>query len=300
MNNLDRTLLTLAGGLALLATAAQAQAGRVVVAVGGTGPAPAIAESYGDAPGFTVYRPAHWPRARLPIVLWGNGGCRDAGLSAKLFLREIASHGYLVIANGAARNYPALMPGLPPRPPPATDETRAAGLLEALDWAARQPALRQRADRGKVAVMGHSCGGLQAIAVGNDPRIDTVVLFNSGVYNRPGLGVSRVSVSKDDLQRIKVPMAYFLGGETDIAFPNGSDDVARIDHVPVLLGNLPVGHGGTFTMANGGDWARAGTAWLDWQLKGDRMAARWFAGADCRLCSTYGWTVTRKNIVEPK
>jgi hypothetical protein len=32
----------------------------------------------------------------------------------------------------------------------------------------------------------------------------------------------------------------------DIAHPNASDDVARIGHVPVFFGELPVGHGGTF------------------------------------------------------
>ena len=293
-------LAALGGALALAAAPAQAQTPRQVLEPGGSGAFPAVAEAHASAPGFTVYRPLRAAGAKLPIVLWGNGGCRDAGLSAAAFLREIASHGYLVIANGAPRGFPALPPGTPPPPPPAVDETRAAALLEALDWAARDPALRRLGDQRRVAVMGHSCGGLQALAVGHDPRIDTVVLLGSGVYNRPGSGVSRVSVSKDDLRKIKVPMAYFLGGESDIAFANGRDDVARIDHVPVFLGSLPVGHGGTLNVANGGDWARAATAWLDWQLKGSRAAARWFAGSDCRLCTTYGWTVTAKNIMEPK
>ena len=292
--------LAFAALLVLAGEAAHGQAAREVLAQGGSGPRPALAETHAAAPGLTIYRPARWNGERLPIVLWGNGGCRDAGLSARLFLREIASHGYLIVANGSARDYPQLPPGTPPPPPPSVDETKASALLDALDWLGQDRQLRRRVDLGRVAVMGHSCGGLQAVAIGSDPRIDTVVLFNSGVYNRPGSGLSRVSVTKDDLRRIHVPMAYFLGGESDIAFVNGSDDVARIDHVPVFLGSLPVGHGGTFAVANGGDWARAGTAWLDWQLKGDRGAARWFAGNDCRLCTTYGWTVTRKNMVEPK
>ena len=107
-----------------------------------------------------------------------------------------------------------------------------------------------------------------------------------------------MSITKDDLKRLHTPVAYILGGPEDIAFPNGSDDFARIDHVAVMLANLPVGHGGTFRLANGGDWARVGAAWLDWQLKGDRQAARWFVGPGCRLCTSYGWTIQRKQFPE--
>jgi hypothetical protein len=45
----------------------------------GTGRWPAVAECFADAPGYTLYRPATWPRGRLPLVLWGNGGCSSRG-----------------------------------------------------------------------------------------------------------------------------------------------------------------------------------------------------------------------------
>jgi hypothetical protein len=118
----------------------------------------------------------------------------------------------------------------------------------------------------------------------------------SGVYNRAGSGLSRVTIAKGDLERLHTPVAYILGGPTDIAYPNGMDDVSRINHVPVFAANLPVGHGGTFRTANGGDWARVAVAWLDWQLKRDRAARAWFVGEDCRLCTTFGWTVQRKQF----
>ena len=31
---------------------------------------------------------------------------------------------------------------------------------------------------------------------------------------------------------------------------------------------------------------------------GDVQAARWFVGSGCRLCTTYGWSVQRKQFPE--
>lgn len=146
--------------------------------------------------------------------------------------------------------------------------------------------------------MGHSCGGLQAIAAAADPRVSAVVAFASGVYIRAGNGLSGVAVTKDDLKRLHTPIAYVLGGPSDIAFANGMDDALRIGHVPVLVANMDVGHGGTFAKANGGAWARFGTLWLDWQLKGDRKAGAWFTGTGCRLCREQDWSLWRKNFPE--
>jgi hypothetical protein len=175
-------------------------------------------------------------------------------------------------------------------------------MLAAIDWAEKANGgggdLIGRIDTGRIAVMGHSCGGLQALAAGADPRVDTVVALASGVYNRPVGGLSGVPITKDALARLHTPVAYILGGPGDIAFPNGSDDFARLSHVPVMLANLPVGHGGTLNLVNGGDWARVATAWLNWQLRGDSQAAGWFVGPHCRLCTTYGWTVQRKQFPE--
>lgn len=292
-------------------TLASTPTARIIGPAAGSGPTPAIAESWSDAPGYTVYRPARLPRARMPLVLWGNGGCRDNGLSASHFLREIASHGYVVIANGSAREETPVLdqlptadappPGGPPRATP--DETSVTQYLGAIGWVqgARKGGRSRwasRIDLTRIAAMGHSCGGLQALAAGADPRIATVVAFNSGVYNRTGTGLSGVRITKADLTKLHTPVAYFIGGPADIAFANAADDVAQLSHVPVLGANLPVGHGGTFRLAGGGDWGRAATAWLDWQLKGDAAAAKWFVGRDCRLCTTFGWTITRKQFPE--
>jgi dienelactone hydrolase len=275
----------------------------VIGSPSGVGPRPAVAEVVASLPNHVVYHPQQLSGAKLPVVLWGNGACRDNGLAYAGFLRNIASHGYLVLASGKARGEPT--PGreaqAAPAPPPGVDETAASLLTDALDWAQAEnkrkgSVYRGRIDTAKVAVMGHSCGGLQALSVANDPRITTAMIWNSGVYNRPG-GRSGIRVSKEQLNAIRVPIAYVAGGPEDIAYPNAADDFARIGHVPVIFANAPVGHGGTFHAdANGGDYGKVAVGWLDWRLKGRRSGAAMFRGTDCGLCRMSGWTVQRKRI----
>jgi len=269
----------------------------------GTGRWPAVAEVRADLPGYTVYHPATLPNAALPLVVWGNGACRDNGLGHAQFLREIASHGYYVVSLGYARAERAVERGLkiPANLPPPTridDETHVEQMTAAMDWAQHPPAdLKGHVDAKRIAVMGHSCGGLQAITVSADPRITTSLIFDSGVYIKPlPTNRSGVHVTKDDLAKIHGPIAYFIGGPTDIAYANAMDDFARLKG-PRFLGQLPIGHMGTFWEdANGGEWARAASAWLDWQLKGDAKAAAAFRGPDCRLCHAPGWSVDNSKL----
>ena len=276
----------------------------------GTGPMPAIAESLVDLPGHTIYRPAKLPATALPLFVWGNGACRDNGLQHSAFLRQVASHGYIVIAlgkPGQERVFGAPVNEAPLPPPPARpqDETQPAQMLEAIDWAVRENAraggdFAGKIDAARIAVGGHSCGGLQAISVSHDPRIRTTLVLNSGIYiTRQGTR-SGVAVDKSQIARLHSPMLYLTGGSEDIAHLNASDDVQRIDHVPVFQGSLPVGHDGTFWKErDGGTWARVATRWLDWKLKDDADASWDFAGPACRLCKDSRWTVVQKKLGLP-
>ncbi|HLU68368.1 MAG TPA: hypothetical protein VKZ63_18920 [Kofleriaceae bacterium] len=271
----------------------------------GSGPYPALMEVDPALPDHVVYRPADLSAlgaGKLGLFVWGNGGCADDGASSRLHLSEIASHGYLVIAPGKWRNGPnAKEPPAPPRAP-ATDAglptppTSAADLKGALDWALADERYAALIDPEAVAIGGFSCGGLQALELAGDPRLKTVVVQNSGIFNTSAQAIGGMQVTKDLLKALHTPVLYVLGGPTDIAYVNGMDDFARIDHLPAAVANLPVGHGGTYFEPNGGKAARIVVDWLEWQLRGDAEAAKGFVGPDCRWCSDPEVTLERKNL----
>jgi hypothetical protein len=277
----------------------------------GTGRYPALKESVVSLPEHVVYRPADLGKLgtrKLGVYIFGNGACSNDGASARLHLLEIASHGYLAIAPGKIRNGPGAVTTPEPPRPSSQDEpgklptppTTATDLLTALDWALAQnqdanSPLRGKIDPAAIAISGFSCGGLQALQIASDPRVKTLIVMNSGIFKDSTQGISGIHVNKALLEKIHTPTFYILGGETDIAYANGMDDVERINHVPVFLGNLlGVGHGGTYWDANGGKAASAVVAWLDWQLRGDQKAAKMFIGKDCGLCRDPAWQFAAK------
>ena len=281
----------------------------------GTGRYPAIKEETPSLPEHVIYRPLDLGKLgtrKLGIYIFGNGACSNDGASSRLHLLEIASHGYLAIAPGRIRNGPGATVSPTPDPPPSRSPqqnptqlpkppTSAADLLSALDWAlaeSKDPKSPyfQKIDPNAVAISGYSCGGLQALQIAADPRVKTLIVMNSGIFNDNTQGISGIEVSKALLDQLHAPTFYILGGETDIAYPNGMDDFGRIRHVPAFLGNLiGVGHGGTYWEPNGGKAAQAVVAWLNWQLLGDQEAAKKFVGENCGLCRDPAWKFDRNH-----
>lgn len=266
---------------------------------GGSGPYKAVVVSEPTLPTHAVYRPKDLTpfgkEVKLPIVVWGNGGGANSSSGYTRFLTEIASHGFLVVAigpvQGAAKEGKGGGKG---------GGTKSSQLLDGLNWAIAQNEkdgdYHGKLDTNKVAAMGHSLGGLQALEVSTDPRITTTVCWNSGVL---GGGKSLgPKVSRDDLNKLKVSaLAYFNGGPKDIATPNALADFEAIKDLPVFYASCDVGHGGTYGQANGGVYGVVGVAWLKWQLKGDKEAAKMFLGNDpSGLAADTKWTVKAKNL----
>jgi hypothetical protein len=262
-------------------------------------------------PEQVIYRPANLDElgaTRLGIYAFGNGGCTDDAASSRLHLLEVASHGYVAIAPGRIYSGPraverAEAPAAAVAADPASvpARTRADQLKQAIDWALAENTRKGSPYFGKVdpeavAVSGFSCGGVQALMNAHDPRVGTAVIMNSGFFKDGPTRMAGMEVGKDQLMDLHFPTLYILGGPTDIAYENGMDDYARIDHVPVAVANIDKGHGGTYWEPNGGAAAAVAVEWLNWQLRHDGEAGRTFLGDDCGLCTDPAWTFEKKRL----
>jgi len=280
----------------------------------GSGPFPAIMEVDRGLPTHTLYHPADLSKGgRLPLVVWGNGACWNAGNSFRWFLSDIASYGYLVIAVGpiVKRRLPlepyAMTPlapttGMPPPGKLPPSESRSAQIVDAKNWADAEnersgSRFFHRLDTSGIAVMGQSCGGAQAIEASVDPRVRTTVLWNSGLFREPTTMGGGKALSRDDLRRLHAPTAYISGDEEDLAYVNANENFDLIDHIPVFRAYARgVLHSGTYGERNGGEFAGVAVGWLNWQLRHDARAARLFVGADCGLCVNPHWVVRSRKL----
>jgi hypothetical protein len=275
---------------------------------GGTGSYPALMATDSTLETHTIFRPkdlsVFGKKNKLPIIAWGNGACTNSPWEHINFLSEIASHGFLVIAIGP----------MPKEGERGSGRSTASQLTDAIDWAIAQDSNQtsiyyKKIDTENIAVAGMSCGGLQAYEVAPDPRVTTVMICNSGIFNTPIGGGSRggargggglpgiPSLTKDHLEKLHSPVIYILGDKSDAANPNGMDDFSRIKNLPVFAACLDgVGHGGTYMRKHGGEFAIVATAWLQWQLKDDEEAAKMFLGEPCGLSQRSGWKTDKKNI----
>jgi len=267
-----------------------------IVEDGGTGAFNAIMYTDTTLITHTIFRPkdlsTFGANNKLPIIAWGNGACANSPEGHINFLSEVASQGFLVIAIGP----------MPQEGKSNGEKTKSSQLIDAIDWAIAQnsnksSALFNKIDISKIAVSGMSCGGLQTLEAAPDPRVTTAIICNSGIIGNPGGGFPGMpGLTKEHLAKLHTPTLYLLGGEKDIAYNNGMDDFNRINHVPVFVANMDVGHGGTYSQPHGGEFAKVAAAWLEWQLKGNKEAGKLFTGNPCQLSQSTVWKVDKKNL----
>lgn len=267
-----------------------------IVEDGGTGQFKAVMKEEPSLYAHTIFVPQDLtPFGQdnpLPVLVWGNGACNNSPFEHYKFLNEIASHGYIVVATGF---FP--VEGSPYRGPMSTTQQQ----IESIDWVEQQnadpnSAYYQKLDTKNICVAGMSCGGLQTLYNCADKRIKTLMICNSGLFNQMNAhqAVGGMPMPpKSKLAEIHSPIIYILGGKPDIAYENGMDDFHRIQHVPACAANLPVGHGGTYAQPHGGEFSVVALAWLNWQLKGDKTAAKMFKGKKPQLSLREGWTLEK-------
>ena len=266
---------------------------------GGMGAYKAIMREEPTLPEHTIFVPqdlsAFGPAKLLPVLVWGNGACANSPFEHMNFLNEIASNGFIVLATGDI---------------PMVDEwykgpmSRAEQQIESIDWIIAQNAnpkspYYQKIDTKAICVAGMSCGGLQTLFNCADPRIKTLMICNSGLFNEQNAAQAVGGMpmpKKEKLNDIHTPIMYMLGGKEDIAYGNGMDDFKRIQHVPCCAINFPVGHGGTYRQPHGGEFTIPALAWLQWQLQGNKEAAKMFIGKKPQLLQRKDWTLESNKL----
>jgi hypothetical protein len=131
---------------------------------GGSGPYKAGYVTDPSLPSHTIYAPKTPPKVKMPVIVWGNGGCIPSGIMFEDLLTEVASHGYLILANGDApkgskgafSNLASLLGG---------KQTKVSQLTDSIDWVTKGNGKKYGdIDTSKLAVAGQSCGGLEASA----------------------------------------------------------------------------------------------------------------------------------------
>jgi hypothetical protein len=283
-----------------------------------TGPATVVIEHDQTLATHTIYRPADLGTAKHGVLVWGEGGCAKNGLTFPEFLTELASHGFVIIADGppventGRRGAPAAggppSAGAPPAGAGAAGRVGGAGpgrggapmtdgsaLIAAIDWIAKESNDRssrfyQKVDVSRVAAMGMSCGGLMSYGASADPRVATVGIWNSGL----------IQPDEKIFGGLHSPVIIVTGGESDIAYANGKRDFETMPaKIPVFYGVHPsIGHGGTYNEDNGGAFGVAALAWLNWQLMNDTSARGrgYFVGANCGICNDATWQVASRGL----
>jgi hypothetical protein len=252
-----------------------------------------------NAPGLMVFHPTNldaFPsRDTLPVLVWGNGGCGIDTTRYAGFLSTIASHGFVVLGTVAQEGQ-------------QRRQATADDLRGAIDWAFAENArdgapLRGKIDTGQVAVMGQSCGGFLSLALGADPRVDTIGMFNSGVQPpnpdapaNPNAQAPRFPTT-DAIKDLHGPVLLINGGERDFLMAASHATYQAISHVPAFYGARDnAGHTATVFHPGGGEYANVASNWLRWQFKKNAEAAKMFVGADCSLCTNPNWDTESKGF----
>jgi dienelactone hydrolase len=264
------------------------------------GPYQITSEKAFGSPGYLVFRPttldAFPKKDKLPLMVWGNGGCaidstRYSGFLYSGFLTTIASHGFLVM-------------GTLPQEGAARRQETADDVRGAIDWAAKEndrtdSPLKGKIALDKVAVMGQSCGGFLSIVLGADPRVKTIGVFNSGVQKAAPGAPAGLAPTPDALPKVHGPVLLINGSDPDFMLATSLATFDMIDNLPTFYGaRHNAGHTATVFHPGGGEYANVASNWLLWTFKGDKKAGAMFVGKNCGLCTNSNWDVKSKGIGE--
>lgn len=214
---------------------------------------------------YTIFRPACFkPGEKYPVITWANGTCGEiAGYSP--LLSSLAGYGFVIIASNSTWTATT---------PTNKVQTRALDYAKALNED-QNSIFYQRLDLDKIGAMGHSQGAMATKNAESDPRIKSLLFWNSGTSSvKPFLNVS----GERDVGGNSTP-ATMASGVNAATQPG-----AWVYYHKVLqTGGNATGH--LVLMEQPERVIDMAIAWWKWQLNGDKEAMKMFVGDDCGLCN---------------
>jgi hypothetical protein len=214
---------------------------------------------------YTIFRPACFKAGeKYPVITWANGTCGEIAGYAPL-LSTVASFGFVIVASNST--WTATSP---------TDMVQ----LRALDYAKAlnedsTSIFYQKLDMDKVGAMGHSQGAMATANADSDPRIKSLIFWNTGTSNnKPFLNVS---AERDVVSTTPASMTSDVNAAT-------KPGAWVYYHQVLQTGGSSTGH--LVLMEQPDRVVDMAVAWWKWQLNGDTEAQKMFVGDSCGLCTT--------------
>lgn len=273
-----------------------------IVENGGAGSYHAMVMSNQALPEYTVYSPARLQAAaaktNIPLIVFANGNCNNNSVLYENYLNELASFGYYVVAVGP---YIA-------DPTQAMEEPRAQSLSEydavikAIDKVCEQvnnpeSSIYGLVDTTHICVMGHGCGGYQALIASEDSRVSTTVCLNSGIGHLDDgqSAAPAFEINQSVLKKVHTPILFIIGGEDDPAYYKALSDYEIVDNAFAAIATYPSGAQGTFSEDYGGVYSTVVLQWLDWLMKDNEASRGIFTGEEC-ICAYSLWELKQRNL----
>ena len=234
------------------------------------------------APFFNVWRPTDLTKVdgKLPIFVWNNGACSRNDAVFKALFEKWASGGYFVLSLTSGGG---------------SSSTTVEDQKALIDWVVAEAGMasspyKDKLDIDHIIAGGNSCGGITSLGLASmDPRVKVIFVLSGS----SSMGTAAVS-------GIKIPVAYVVGGEEDIARANAELDYdAFAAGIPSMIVNRSSGD--HLTISNDAtvmvDAADISLNWLDLTIYGLQGALDALKQPTvCTGCAAGLWTMKSKNL----
>ena len=229
------------------------------------GPGPYAVAQRNDVRGYTIYFPYKMKKHSHPIVSWGNG----AGVPGRLmesiygtYFRNMASHGYVVIASHSA------LAGS------GSQIRRGVNILLAKNKNPNDMFYKKLIPRAAVA--GHSLGAMGASNAANHPQVYTVInhMGSSSNMHKPTLHLT----GTNDFMQSRVAQSY------------------QSRRGRAFYANLRGGRHTLNNLAHDHVYQRVIVGWLHCNVCAHHKSCKLFRRSNCSLCHEKIWQDTRSSF----